>query len=36
MNFNKFRRWAFWLGLLGVVVLVGLIKNVAIWAGVLR
>lgn len=36
MDFNKIRRRAFWLGLVGVVVLVGIIKNLAIWAGVLR
>ena len=36
MDFAKFRRRALWLGLLGVVMLVGLIKNLAIWLGVLR
>ena len=36
MDFNRVRRWAFWLGILAVIIVVGLIKNVAIWLGVLR
>ncbi len=36
MNFNKIRRWALGLGLLAVVILVGIVKNLAIYLGVLR
>jgi hypothetical protein len=36
MDLSKFRRRVFWLGLLAVVVLVGMIKQIALYLGVLR
>ncbi len=36
MDFGKIRKWALILGMLGVLFLVGAIKHIAIWAGVIR
>ncbi len=36
MNYNRFRRWAFWLGIIAVVLLVGVVHTAGVRLGVFR
>lgn len=36
MDFNKFRRWVFWLGMFGVIFMVGMLHTIGHHLGVLR
>lgn len=36
MDFNKFRRWVFWLGMFGVIFMVGMLHTIGHHLGVFR
>jgi hypothetical protein len=36
MDYNRFRRWAFWLGIAAVVLLVGVVHVAGVRLGVFR
>ncbi len=36
MDFNKFRRWVFWLGMFGVIFMVGVLHTIGHHMGVFR
>jgi hypothetical protein len=36
MDFNKFRRWVFWLGMFAVIFMVGMLHTIGHHMGVFR